>query len=420
MWHVSSGGRYTFQSGDVDFAHKFFGKLSSNYSCGQFVVPIDGGGSLVIKDPGQGHVALNGSSDCKYGQTAVACLYKDLIDWPVHNDSLLPPDHPDKSCCRDGYVMNNASAVINAHVWAAHQHLAWLAAATGQPKRPFEATSTAIKIGTLKHLARPWHACDPPVGPCFADGMLESHTSIHATMYIVGQGMLTPAEAQPYFHFLEAKSRPFPRCSAALSHFLLEALYIIAEGQSETNQAADLAFDIMARHGHRSWQEMLAQNATMTIEHWFGVNLLKHTWSHPWSSAPATIIVRRVFGVRSLAMAYKTVAIHPQPPHDLSSATISVPTARGIVSVSFLQTGKGFFELNLTIPNNTAAHVCLPTALLYRDATLVLNSVAIDSTSPQAGQLCLPELLKSGVHNIQTAQQISMDATRGRYNGDDR
>ena len=35
-----------------------------------------------------------------------------------------------------------------------------------------------------------------------------------------------PQEAQPYFPFLRAKSLPFPRCSAALSHFLLEALWV--------------------------------------------------------------------------------------------------------------------------------------------------------------------------------------------------
>jgi hypothetical protein len=73
---------------------------------------------------------------------------------------------------------------------------------------------------------------------------------VQATMYVIGQGVLTPEEAQPYFAFLQAKSRPFPRCSAALSHFLIEALYIIAEGQGpESNEAADLAFELMARDG---------------------------------------------------------------------------------------------------------------------------------------------------------------------------
>ena len=60
----------------------------------------------------------------------------------------------------------------------------------------------------------------------------------------------------------------------------------------------------MARDGHRSWREMLAQNATMTIEHWFGVSIDKHTWAHPWSAGPAALIVRRVFGVRPIEAGY--------------------------------------------------------------------------------------------------------------------
>ena len=101
---------------------------------------------------------------------------------------------------------------------------------------------------------------------------------------------------------VKAKSRRFPRCSAALSHFLFEALYRTGEGQANSNEAADLAFELMARDGHRSWREMLAVNATMTLEHWYGVIMEKHTWAHPWAAGPATHIVRRVFGVRPLGM----------------------------------------------------------------------------------------------------------------------
>jgi hypothetical protein len=34
--------------------------------------------------------------------------------------------------------------------------------------------------------------------------------------------------------------------------------------------AADFAYEILTRDGHRSWLQMLAHNATMTTEHWFG------------------------------------------------------------------------------------------------------------------------------------------------------
>jgi alpha-L-rhamnosidase len=309
--------------------------------------------------------------------------------------------------------MNAANAPINAHTWAAHRKLAWLAAAIGRPAaeaQQYTATAAALKKGVVEHLARPAAACDPPVGPCFADGMNESHTSVQATMYIIGHGLLTPEEAQPYLPFLIAKSQPFPRCSAALSHFLLEALYVIAEGQGPPAAggngagvagAADLAFELMARDGHRSWREMLAQNATMTIEHWFGVNLLKHTWSHPWSAAPATMIVRRLFGVRPLEPGYTRVAIHPQPPRNLTHGATTVPTLRGTIEVSFAQpTAHAAFEMNVTVPD-TAAHICVPATRLRQDAVLLLDGTPAASTRPHRGQLCLAQLLVSGSYKVQ-------------------
>ena len=42
---------------------------------------------------------------------------------------------------------------------------------------------------------------------------------------------------------------------------------------------------------------MLSVNAKTTIEHWYGVNMQKHTWAHGWSAGPATHLVRRIFGV---------------------------------------------------------------------------------------------------------------------------
>lgn len=145
-------------------------------------------------------------------------------------------------------------------------------------------------------------------------------------MYVLGQGVLTPAEAQPYLPFLKAKSQPFPRCSAALTYFLFEAMHTIAEGQPDSNEVADFAFELMARDGHRSWREMLSANATMTLEHWYGVNFQKHTWAHPWAAGPATHIIRWIFGVRPLTMGYETVAMHPQSSTNLTDGAMTLPT----------------------------------------------------------------------------------------------
>lgn len=74
----------------------------------------------------------------------------------------------------------------------------------------YAATAAELKRGILGHLARPATACDPPAGPCFADGMHAPHTSVQSTMYVLGQGVLTPAEAQPYFAF---RASPTATCA---------------------------------------------------------------------------------------------------------------------------------------------------------------------------------------------------------------
>ena len=351
-----------------------------------------GGGSLVVKDPGNG----------SHGYLP---KYKDLIDWPDNHDSLLDPSDPDEPCCRDGYVMNTANAPISSHVFKAHKYLAWMSNALGRPAAEgasYEATAALLRRGILS-LARPAEQCDPPVGPCFADGANVSHTSVQSTMYVLGSGVLTPAEAVPYLPFLTAKSTPFPRCSAALSPFLFESLYTIAQAQPDSNEAADLAFDLMARDGHRSWREMIAQNATMTIEHWYGVIIKKHTWSHPWAAGPAAIIVKRLFGVRPLDIGYKTVAIHPQPPRELANANTAVPTARGLIGVVFQQSeSDGLVLTNVTIPAGVKAEVCLPTALLPHGAAsaLVVNGAKVACTRPQPGQVCVAEKLGGGSYTV--------------------
>ena len=417
---------YTFESADLSVANKFFDRLAAQNSCGQFITPMGvGGGSLVVKDPGQT------SGVCKYGNISTgACHYKDLIDWPNNLDSLVASSSPDAACCRDGFVMNRANAPINAHVWAAQQQLSWLAAAIGRPAveaRRYAVTAAALKEGVVSLLARPASACHPQVGPCFADGLNQSHTSMHSTMFILGQQLLTPAEAQPYLPFLKAKSTPFPRCSAALSHFLFEAFYTIAQGQSDSNEAADFAFELMARDGHRSWREMIAVNATMTLEHWYGVNFKKHTvshmadccvcphfigsrpdivraqWSHPWAAAPAAVIVRRLFGVRPLDIGYRSVSIHPQPPRHLSNASTTVPTPRGVVAIDFQQSAQsGLVLTHVKVPKEMVAEVCLPTALLLRRATsvLVVNGKDVVSVLRHRGQLCVAEKLGGGSYNV--------------------
>ena len=56
--------------------------------------------------------------------------------------------------------------------------------------------------------------------------------------------------------------------------------------------------------------------------------------------------------------------------------------------------------LNVTVPGNTKADVCLPAALLPRGAVLRLDGAAAASRRPQRGQLCLSEQLGGGRYSV--------------------
>lgn len=194
-----------------------------------------------------------------------------------------------------------------------------------------------------------------------------------------------------------------PLFSAMASNFFLEGLYIMATADTSTS-AADLAFEVLTRSGHRSWLEMLQHNATMTTEHWFGTFTGEnqgHTWSHPWSASPARIIPQFLMGVRPLERGWRRIAVHPQPGSTLTQFNLSVPTLRGDVKLAF-SSGSNKLTLQLTVPGNTHANVCLPVGLLAEYPQVVLNGKLATTSTPlgRAGQLCLASDLVGGKHII--------------------
>lgn len=194
---------------------------------------------------------------------------------------------------------------------------------------------------------------------------------------------------------------------------LLEALYTLARskppqlsaggaggGGGLTAEAADAALAFLTHNG--TWLGMIAAGATATMEvrqrrfcagfrcktiisqsfpktgsgHtqrrlqkkrpfgctfsqvWTTKDKPNLSWSHPWCSAPANIVPRRLMGVQPLAPGYVHFEVYPQPAQ-LAWATLSLPTTRGKILLRFNQTAS-VFNASLTIPQGSTARVCLP------------------------------------------------------------
>ena len=432
---------YTLDTGDLSLANQTFANLVDHYSLSQFIQPSghgpDATAGLVVKPPKAG-LPAGVPSQAADNERYYFQVYQDLVDYPdavdVYNDNAAFPQGA--RCCLDGYIFSNVSTVINAHVAQAHRRLAALSRWLGHPAAEadrFDALADGIVAGLKRQLQTT--SCSPPAPVCFRDGYGRpapgankeqnastapiNHTAVQSTLFVVGCGdLLTPVEALAMLPFLMAKTEVMPLFSAMASNFMLEGIYRMAAADT-TSTAADFAYRILSRDGHRSWREMLAANATMTTEHWYGTfpgsDSTDHTWSHPWSASPARIIPQWLLGVRPLARAWRRIAIHPQPGSTLTRAAMTVPTLRGEVGLSYARVAGpgGTVGLNLTIPGNTDAEVCLPAGLLPKLAswpesatgqraviTVDGNSAATVVPVGRPGHVCLADDLVGGTYVI--------------------
>eukprot|EP01045_Picozoa_sp_COSAG04_P022560 COSAG04_NODE_2567_length_3916_cov_3.837831_3_plen_550_part_00 len=424
LFSIGAVHEYTLDTGDVSLANETFDEMVAHYSLTQFIDHTDG---LVHKPPSVGiphGLPTQKTNDAQY----YYLVYQDLIDWPNAVDALNPPGFAEgETCCKDGHEGSNITTAINGHVAHAHRRLADMARWIGRPAAE-AARYDALADGIVRGLremkvggAASDIQCVPAAPACFVDGLglpapdsktpnislttPIKHTSVQASIFVAGCGLLPPSEALELLPFLKAKTARFPLFSAMASNFMLEALYRAATADL-TSEAADFAYEILTRSGHRSWLEMIEHGATMAIEHWYGTSIEKHTWSHPWSASPARIIPQWLLGVRPLDLAWRRVAVHPQPGAKLAQASMRVPTMRGEIVLEYTKEDGGF-TLALSLPGNTAAEVCLPAGLIAaKKPAVTVNGAAAPVAAPDGrpGQWCLLGELGGGAHHIVAGQ----------------
>lgn len=178
----------------------------------------------------------------------------------------------------------------------------------------------------------------------FVDGEGTDHTSLHANMYALAFG-LVPEEYVPGVNrFLEERGM---KCSVFGAQFLLEAF-------GEANNG-DAIVNLLTSQDDRSWAHMIYDvQSGMTTEAWDNAIKPNQDWNHAWSTAPANIIPRYLFGIRPLEPGFKKILIKPILMGTVDNAAVTVPTQYGIINVDYKQEdGKQWF--NIDIPDGCTA-----------------------------------------------------------------
>ena len=203
----------------------------------------------------------------------------------------------------------------------------------------------------------------------YADGLDSAGhqipTSAQSTnAYALLFGVVPPARVAAVAADVAGQGMATPPMSAG---DVLEALRV-------TGQDAALV-DILTNPRAPGWANILARGGTFTWEVWnpqdtditpppLAALYPGDSRSHGWGSNVLVAIQRALLGVVPTAPGFSTFTVRP-PLGGLAQAAGRVPTPAGPILVSWARPGSGF-ELDVTVPPNTAAVVSIPAPAIGR------------------------------------------------------
>ncbi len=261
---------------------------------------------------------------------------RDMVDWPPI------------SLYRDEYEFKTINTVINAYHNRALVLMGRIAEALGKLEDAdfFRARAERHKTSFNENLF------DPSRG-LYRDGEGSDHCSLHGNLFPLAFGLVPQEHRETIVRYLRSRGM---HCNVFVAQFLLEALYQARE--------EDYALELLTAEETASWYNMIRQGSTMTTEAWDYRNTRNMAVSdtglnNVWATAPANIIPRYLMGVQPLEPGFGKILVRPQP-GSLRQASLKMPTVRGTVHMKFENEPDKRFTMEVTIPANTTARVCLP------------------------------------------------------------
>lgn len=307
---------------------------------------------------------------------------KDIVDWPQNGILGLGKNEPGET---DGFVFTDYNTVVNAYYYRALTIMAKLASALGNKADVIFYEQKAEK--TRKAMNELMF--DKKRG-VYTDGIGTVHASLHSNIFPLAFGIVPENKKKILVDFIHTRGMA---CSVYGAQFLLDALYNADD--------APYGLSLLSSTAERSWAHMLYDvGSTITLEAWDNKYKPNQDWNHAWGAAPANLIPRKLMGVEPLEPGFKKIQIKPQP-GPLEEASLSLPTIRGNVMVSFNQKPGECFELNITIPANAVANVFIPWNTQKASVSLDNNPVKIK----KSGNFVLLENVGSGKHYIKCSEK---------------
>lgn len=227
-----------------------------------------------------------------------------IVDWPQN--------------MRDNYEFGDFNTVANAFLYWESQVLTHMALSIGKQNdaEEFARISSMLKEAFNRRLF------NKQTGH-YVDCENSKHSSLHANMFALRFGLALTENVQSCIDFIVAKGMS---CGVYPAQFLLETLFKYGKAEN--------AISLLTAEKGNCWMSMINSGATICTEVWNSSDKSNASLAHPWSSSPANIIPRYLFGIRPLSPGWKTYSFAPSA-ESLDWAEIKIPTPRGPIYASF-------------------------------------------------------------------------------------
>ena len=254
---------------------------------------------------------------------------RDIVDWPQTGAAGIEKEADGEA---DGFVFTDYNTVVNAYHYNATVIMSNIAMTLGNDEdAAYYAHEALVARNAIKTLLRDSDGV-------YKDGITTDHRSLHSNMFALCFGLTDESNRETVVNFIKSRGMA---CSVYGAQFLLDALYDAGE--------AEYALSLLNSTALRSWYNMIRIGSTITTEAWDNVFKPNQDWNHPWGAAAMNIIARKLMGIEPAEPGYAKVRIRPQP-GGLDSASISIRTIRGTISVAFKKED-GVYEYDIKVPD---------------------------------------------------------------------
>lgn len=141
----------------------------------------------------------------------------------------------------------------------------------------------------------------------YVDSQGSKHSSLHANVIPLYYGLESDANTQSIADFIIDKGLV---CGVYMSYFYLKAL-------ARAGRYDDV-YNTVTSTGSASWYNMVREGGTTCFEAWGKDQKFNTSLCHPWASAPVSVIIEDILGLKCLEPGWKRFTVEPHLPEDVS------------------------------------------------------------------------------------------------------